>query len=95
MGDGIVPIRVILWVLAVPPRKRQFRPIRANTGHFPFMSAHRDPVAAHRLDSWKEIAAFFGRAERTVKRWETERGLPVHRVRRAAAVARFLLIATN
>ena len=44
------------------------------------MSAHRDPVAAHRLDSWKEIAAFFGRAERTVKRWETERGLPVHRV---------------
>lgn len=33
-----------------------------------------------RLDSWKEIAAFLGRAERTVKRWETKRGLPVHRV---------------
>jgi len=33
-----------------------------------------------RLDSWKEIAAFFGRDERTVRRWETERGLPVHRV---------------
>src|SRR5215471_17837900 len=33
-----------------------------------------------RLDSWKEIAAFFARAERTVKRWEAERGLPVHRV---------------
>jgi len=33
-----------------------------------------------RLDSWKEIAAFFARAERTVKRWEVERGLPVHRV---------------
>jgi tetratricopeptide (TPR) repeat protein len=33
-----------------------------------------------RLDSWKEIAAFFGRDERTVKRWEKERGLPVHRV---------------
>jgi tetratricopeptide (TPR) repeat protein len=33
-----------------------------------------------RLDSWKEIAAFFGRAERTVKRWEMERSLPVHRV---------------
>jgi len=33
-----------------------------------------------RLDSWKEIAAFFGRAERTVKRWEIERGLPVHRM---------------
>ena len=23
---------------------------------------------------------FFGRAERTVKRWESERGLPVHRL---------------
>lgn len=43
------------------------------------MAAHRDPLGK-RLDSWKEIAAFFGRAERTVKRWESERGLPVHRV---------------
>jgi tetratricopeptide (TPR) repeat protein len=33
-----------------------------------------------RLDSWKEIGAFFGRDERTVKRWEAGRGLPVHRV---------------
>ncbi len=33
-----------------------------------------------RLDSWKEVAAFFGRDERTVKRWEKERGLPIHRV---------------
>src|SRR5580692_6461665 len=44
------------------------------------MSANREPLAGKRLDSWKEIAAFLGRAERTVKRWETERGLPVHRV---------------
>jgi tetratricopeptide (TPR) repeat protein len=44
------------------------------------MSANRDPLVGRRLDSWKEIAAFFGRAERTVKRWEAERGLPVHRV---------------
>jgi tetratricopeptide (TPR) repeat protein len=44
------------------------------------MSANRDPLTGRRLDSWKEIAAFFGRAERTVKRWEAERGLPVHRV---------------
>jgi tetratricopeptide (TPR) repeat protein len=34
----------------------------------------------HRLDSWKEIAAYFGRDERTVKRWEKERGLPIHRM---------------
>ncbi len=33
-----------------------------------------------RLDSWKEISAFFGRDERTVRRWEKERGLPAHRV---------------
>jgi tetratricopeptide (TPR) repeat protein len=33
-----------------------------------------------RLDSWKEIAAFFGRDERTVKRWEKERALPIHRL---------------
>ncbi len=33
-----------------------------------------------RLDSWKEIASFFRRDERTVKRWEKERGLPVHRL---------------
>jgi len=44
------------------------------------MAAKSDPLSGRRLDSWKEIAAFLGRAERTVKRWETERGLPVHRV---------------
>jgi len=44
------------------------------------MSAKPDQLSGKRLDSWKEIAAFFGRAERTVKRWEAERGLPVHRV---------------
>lgn len=40
------------------------------------------PTAApgRRIDSWKEIAAFFGRDERTVRRWEKERSLPVHRI---------------
>jgi len=33
-----------------------------------------------RLRSWKEIAGFFGTDERTAKRWEASRGLPVHRV---------------
>jgi len=37
-------------------------------------------ITNHRLDSWKEIAAFFGRDERTVRRWEKERGLPARRV---------------
>ena len=37
-------------------------------------------ISNRRLDSWKEIAAFFDRDERTVRRWEKERALPVHRV---------------
>lgn len=32
-----------------------------------------------RLDSWKEIAAYLGRSVRTVRRWESSEGLPVHR----------------
>ena len=32
------------------------------------------------LSGWKAIAAFFGRDERTVKRWEITRGLPIRRV---------------
>ncbi|MFA6157718.1 tetratricopeptide repeat protein [Mesorhizobium sp.] len=40
------------------------------------MASKRD----RRLRDWKEIAAFFGRDERTVRRWEQQRGLPVHRI---------------
>jgi tetratricopeptide (TPR) repeat protein len=38
-----------------------------------------DGKADRRLSSWKEIAAFFGKDARTVKRWE-QRGLPVRRL---------------
>lgn len=31
------------------------------------------------LNSWKEIANYLGRGVRTVQRWETQLGLPVHR----------------
>jgi len=41
-------------------------------------SAHENP--GRRFDSWKEIASFFVRDERTVRRWEKEQALPVHRV---------------
>ena len=34
--------------------------------------------SSERLDSWKEVAAYLKRDERTVRRWEAE-GLPVHR----------------
>jgi len=38
------------------------------------------PAAAEdRLDSWKEIAAYLRRGVRTVRRWEHDEGLPVHR----------------
>ena len=32
-----------------------------------------------RLESWKEIAVYLNRGVRTVRRWEKEEGLPVHR----------------
>jgi tetratricopeptide (TPR) repeat protein len=44
------------------------------------MSASNPTSGGKRLDSWKEIAAFFGRDERTVSRWEKDQGLPVHRL---------------
>jgi len=31
------------------------------------------------LDSWKQIAAYLDRSERTVRRWEANEGLPIHR----------------
>ena len=37
-------------------------------------------VPRERLDSWKEIATYLNRGERTVQRWEREEGLPVHRL---------------
>jgi TolB-like protein len=37
--------------------------------------------AGPRLDSWKEIATYLKRDPRTVRRWEREEGLPVHRHR--------------
>jgi len=35
--------------------------------------------AEDRLESWKEIAAYLKRGVRTVRRWEHDEGLPVHR----------------
>src|SRR5437660_12850315 len=37
-----------------------------------------EPHVTDRLDSWKEIASYLKRDQRTVRRWEKE-GLPVHR----------------
>jgi hypothetical protein len=38
------------------------------------------PNWQQRLNSWKEIAEFLGISVRAAQRWETERGLPVHRL---------------
>jgi tetratricopeptide (TPR) repeat protein len=59
-------------------------PARDKTGHFRTSQAmlqdRRRPTVNRRLDSWKEIASFFDRDERTVRRWEKERELPVRRL---------------
>jgi tetratricopeptide (TPR) repeat protein len=44
------------------------------------ISSSADAASSVRLDSWKEIAAYLGKVERTVKRWEADRALPIHRV---------------
>ncbi len=49
------------------------------------MNGRKQPPADHpttpaeRLESWKEIAVYLRRGVRTVRRWEKEEGLPVHR----------------
>jgi TolB-like protein/tetratricopeptide (TPR) repeat protein len=43
------------------------------------MTGSDGPVPDPRLESWKEIAAYLRRGVRTVRRWEREEGLPVHR----------------
>ena len=44
----------------------------------PFRSENTESVRT--LVSWKEIAVFLNHSESTVKRWERDRGLPVHRI---------------
>ncbi len=48
----------------------------------PQMDRRKTDVAdlGTRLDGWKDIAAYLGKVERTVKRWDADRGLPTHRV---------------
>lgn len=31
------------------------------------------------LNSWKEVARYVGRSERTIQRWERDLGFPIHR----------------
>lgn len=43
-------------------------------------SGDQGRVEHGRLDTWKAIASHFGRDVRTAKRWERQRGMPVHRL---------------
>lgn len=45
----------------------------------PVQNPQTPSQTTRRLNSWKEIAAYFNRDVRTVQRWESELGLPVHR----------------
>lgn len=45
----------------------------------PDTSSFANGPGDRKLESWKEIAAYFGRDLRTVIRWEKDLGLPVHR----------------
>lgn len=38
------------------------------------------PIRQARIDSWKSIAQYLGRSSRTVQRWHSKYGLPVHRL---------------
>jgi tetratricopeptide (TPR) repeat protein len=53
-----------------------------NMGHLRTENRSESPSGdlQARLGSWKEIAAFFDKDVRTVRRWEAERSLPVHRI---------------
>jgi Tol biopolymer transport system component len=41
-------------------------------------SGFQDPE--DRLDSWKAVASYLGRSDKTVRRWEEREGLPIHRL---------------
>jgi len=47
------------------------------SGQGPLMPPRNTPQKT--LESWKQIAAYLERSERTVRRWEATEGLPVHR----------------
>jgi hypothetical protein len=81
---GLVSHRFLAYTF-FPQIQRRLRAIMGDYGRQlgQMKTGDQAPVSQtpeHRLDSWKEIAAYLGRDIRTVRRWEAERGLPIHRV---------------
>jgi tetratricopeptide (TPR) repeat protein len=60
------------------------RPFGAHQGgrynHCLGSEPNEQPARGGRLESWKEIASYLNRSERTVRRWEEKEGLPVRRL---------------
>lgn len=50
------------------------------------VATERSKAAPAVLGSWKEIAHYLGKSVRSVQRWESELGLPVHRPGQAGIV---------
>ena len=59
--------------------EKREKPLKIGTDGTLRSQAQTPPPVADRLESWKEIAAFLGRTERTVMRYEGL-GMPVHRL---------------
>lgn len=67
--------------VSLPPLQAACPDISGHVRTMQIMGTANNPQTSNqRLGSWKEIAVFFGCDERTLRRWEKERGLPVHRL---------------
>src|SRR6516162_9624365 len=50
------------------------------SGEHPGSGDSGPPDSATRLDSWKAVASYLGRSDKTVRRWEEKEGLPIDRL---------------
>ncbi len=85
-----VPAGSFPW-LSCPPNFLRTGP-RYNESTWGWI-AHVSSVAKDQLHGWKEIAAYLGRDERTAKRWEKQRGLPVRRIPGSGRANVYIVIA--
>lgn len=57
----------------------------------PYMPTPSAAPQSGRIISWKRIARYLGRSERTARRWEREENLPVHRLNHGSSHSVFAL----
>ena len=73
------PLDIRKWRSYDPLQAPTPRPAAGKDAHMASPDIENsDPTKT--LVSWKEIAVFLNHSESTVKRWERDRGLPVHRI---------------